>query len=254
MAERRDQLEHEKEIARQALAANPTELGLCERYFGHLTDGFNRLERPFRREEPSDHVLRLATMGHNSLRWAFELLLKGYYTQANALSRLAWECWLHGLFLLFYPDRLEEWRDFKTRPKPWRMRQLIAEGAEREWRQQEPMDREQFRSDLDGMYSMYSVYSHPSDIALKVLIEDRDGELWLRLGGAYDDLLIIQSTDMFCYATQMLCTLIYQLLGEDVDYKEGGSALRNDLNAWRKETIGTALASSPAKNNEQADQ
>ncbi len=245
MAEIQDPVQHEKEISRRTKAANPKEIDLCERFLGHLNEGFNRLPRPYTRVEPFDHVLRLGTLGYNSLRWAFELLLKGYYTQANALSRLAWECWLHGVYLILYPDQLEEWREFKTRPRPWNMRKLVTEGMERLSREPESIDWQAHRADLDRMYFSYSEYSHPTDIALRVLFEDRNGELWLRLGGAFDDVLILQSTDMFCYATEMLFTLLYVLLPEDADYSDGGTVLREELNAWRKEWIEKASESQP---------
>ena len=87
MADKQDPVEHDKEISRRTQAANPTEIGLSERSLGHLTDGFNRIERPYTWNEPNGTVLLLATLAHNSLRWAFEMLLKGYYTQANALSQ-----------------------------------------------------------------------------------------------------------------------------------------------------------------------
>ena len=242
MVEERDPLVHEKEIARRTQADNAREVSLCERFLGHLTLGFNRLAGSFEWQEPNGTILGLATLGHNSLRWAFEALLKGYYTQANALSRLAWECWLHGVYLLFYPDQLGEWLEFKTRPKPSKMRKLVTQGIEEASAQlKQPIDGATLRADLDRMYSFYSEYSHPSDIAVTVLVGKRNNEVWLRLGGEYDGLLLVQSADMFCYATEVLFMLLYVLLPEDSEYQELGTALRKELSAWRKASKETLL-------------
>jgi len=68
-------------------------------------------------------ILQLAILGYDSLRWAFELSLKGYYVQSYALIRTAWECWLHAAYLHVYPERdVADWRTFRTRPKPMEMR------------------------------------------------------------------------------------------------------------------------------------
>ena len=72
----------------------------------------------------------LSALGYNSLRWSWELLLKGYYAQAIALSRTSWEAWLHGAYLSLYPEvELKSRRDFDQRPKPSKIRQLVASRA-----------------------------------------------------------------------------------------------------------------------------
>ncbi len=232
MTELRDPLQHEKEIARRTKAENQTEVKLCERSLGHLSDGFNLIESPFKSEELNRTILLLATLGYDSLRWSFELLLKGYYGQSIALARMAWESWLHGAYVLLYPKRLEEWREFKTRPRPFDMRMLVAKAVAKGG----PMTENQIRRGLSNLYSGYSEYSHPTDIALRVLVAKRGEEWSLRLGGEYDQTLYLQSVEMFCHASEALFALLYVLQPDEKDYQTQGDALRDEFFAWRDET------------------
>ena len=231
MSEKVDLLKMEKEVARRTRAEKATEVSLCERFFNHLGVGFNRIGKPFSWKEPDGTILLLTTMGFNSLRWAWELLLKGYYVQANALSRTGYECWLHGAYLLLYPERLEQWRVFEKRPTPAEMRRLVAERAAQ-------ADSEVGASEfLDGMgriYFEYSDYAHPSDLSLNVLVDEKDGGKWLRLGCDYDAVLILQSTNMFCTAAALLFTAVDRLLSESPDYHEAGEVLINEMHEWRQ--------------------
>lgn len=231
MPDEEDHLANEQRIGRRTRRENPEETALCEAFLNYLTAGFNRLGTQAGWEERPLTILRLAALGYNSLRWAIELLLKGYYTQANALSRTAWECWLHGAYLNLYAERpLDEWRDFKTRPPPGQMRRLVSDRAAQEG----PIDRLGFQDDMDSLYSQYSEYLHPSDRALRVLVTRRDQELWLRLGGDFDGLLLLEATSFFCSAASMLSTLFYFLLPNDAEYHADGGALRETLADWRR--------------------
>lgn len=230
MSEGRHPLAHEEQIVKRTQAENPTEVSLTERFFHYVVDGFNRIERPLRREEPRETILLLATMGHNSLRWAWELLLKGYYVQANALSRTGWECWLHGAYLLLYPEDLDTWRDFETRKRPSEMRRLVAERSGG----LESLHSDEFRTGMDQLYSDYSEYVHPSNRALRVLVAEQDGKQRLCLGGEYDALLMVQSTHMFCNAALMLSTLLDVLLPGMAEYTQHGHKLGQELAAWRR--------------------
>lgn len=230
MSEKRDLLEHEKQISERTQAENPTEVGLCERFLNHLGDGFNRIERPLTYEEPKGTILLLTTMGYNSLRWAWELLLKGYYTQANALSRTGWECWLNGTYLLLYPEELERWRDFASRPKPKEMRRLVAG----RWAELGLGKVDEFQTSMDRWYSDYSEYVHPSDKALKALVARRNSGWWLYLGGEHDVELLVESTQMLCYAAMIVSILLYSFLPDTAEYRERGHNLRREFAAWRQ--------------------
>ena len=232
MTELRDPLQHEKEILRRTQAENRTEVRLCDRFLDHLRNGFNLIESPFKSEELKRTILLLATLGYDSLRWSFELLMKGYYGQANTLARMAWESWLHGAYVLLYPERLEEWREFETRPRPVKMRELVAKRVARGG----SVTKKQVRLGLSKLYSGYSEYSHPTDISLGVLVAKRGEELFLRLGGEYDQTLYLQSVEMFCQASEVLFALLYVLLPDAKDYQTQGDALRDELSAWRDET------------------
>ena len=166
------------------------------------------------------------------------MLLKGYYSQANAMSRLAWESWLNGAYLHLYQDRpVNEWSDFTTRPKPWKMRELVAERAS----QSTTVDSEEFREGMQTIYTGYSGYSHPSEESLRVLITKRDGEAWLRLGPDYDGLLVHESTNFFCTAAAMVWTLFDLLSLDDAEYQDAGTRLRDDIATWRKDGVAAAL-------------
>jgi hypothetical protein len=230
MSEKRDLLVHEKRISERTQAENPTEVGLCERFLNHLGDGFNRIERPLAWEERKGTILLLATMGYNSLRWAWELLLKGYYTQANALSRTGWECWLNAAYLLLYPEQLESWRDFASRPRPKKMRRLVA----RRWAELGLGEADEFQTAMDRWYSDYSEYVHPSDGALKALVAQRNSGWWLSLGGEYDADLMVESTQMFCYAAMILSPLLYSFLPDTGEYRERAHELTREVAAWRR--------------------
>ncbi len=232
MRERRDFLADERQVARKTQQANAAEVSLCEQALNYVLDGFNRLERPFRWNDRSGTILKMATLGGNSLRWAFELLLKGYYSQANALSRLAWECWMHGAYLHLYQERpVKDWSEFDTRPAPAEMRKLVAERAA----EVSTVDADELRDGMATLYHGYSGYSHPSEEALRVLVTKREGEFWLRLGPGYDDLLVRESSHFLSTAAVMLSTL-FELVGlEDMDYKAKGGELRQAAADWRRE-------------------
>lgn len=232
MTELRYTLRHEKEIARRTQAENQTEVKLCERFLGHLSNGFNLIESPFKWEELNGTILLLATLGNDSLRWSFELLLKGYYGQANALARMAWESWLNGAYVILYPERLEGWREFETRPWPKEMRKLVASRVAHGG----SIPEKEIRLGMSNLYSGYSEYSHPTDIALRVLVSKRGENLSLRLGGEYDQTLYLQSVEMFCHASEVLIALLYVLLPAEKDYQTQGDELRDELSAWRDET------------------
>ncbi len=232
MQESRDQRAHELDTARLTQKKNPSELKLCDQVFHHLSDGFSRLPSPYTwTYDWQSATLLLATLGYNSLRWALELLLKGYYGQANALSRQAWECWLNAAYLLLHPDKLDDWR--RRPPAPREMRKLVAERVA-----EQSGEAEAFRSKLWDVYSNYSAYAHPSDVSAGVLWAKDGDQLNLRLGGEYDDALIVQSADMFTQAGEMLFTLLYVLIPDDAEYETRGGAIRGGLAEWRKEIAG----------------
>jgi len=127
MDEVRNHLEPERQIAQETENLHSREIDLCVECLEHLTKGFNEIGGSFAWEEPRATILLLATRGYNSLRWAWEMLRKGYYSQANTLSRTAWECWFHGLYLMLHPDKLEDWRSPANRPDLTRMRNRVVE-------------------------------------------------------------------------------------------------------------------------------
>jgi len=227
-----DHQSNERDVGRRTRRENVTEVALLDGFFNHLSEGFNALSPPFALSESKTRTLLFATMAYSSLRWAFELMLKGYYTQANALSRMGMECWVNSLYLLLYPERAEAWKEFKTRPKPKEMRGLVADkvaelGVE---------EADVAKQSMGAMYGAFSEYVHPNEHALAVLMEDQEDSRRLRLGGAYDRLLFIQSVDYFCYSAQVVSSLMSGLLpnGKRGDLESQGESLNEKLVEWRE--------------------
>jgi hypothetical protein len=227
-----DHQSNERDIERQTRGENVTEVALMDGFFNHLSEGFNALSAPFTPSESGTKTLLLATMGYNSLRWASELTLKGYYTQANALSRMGVECWVNALYLLLYPDRAEAWKDFKKRPTPKKMRALVADKVAELGVEEADVAKES----MGEMFGAFSEYVHPNEQALAVLMEDQENSTRLRLGGAYDRLLFIQSVDYFCYSAQDLSSLMPSLLPDNKqgEFESQGDSLQKKLIEWRE--------------------
>lgn len=234
MAVQRDLPDDAKETSRRTQRDNELEVSLCERSLQHVFDGFNRLKRPFSWEERSGTILSLAALAANSLVCSFELLLKGYYLQANTLSRSAWESWLNGAYLHLYQDRaVSEWSEFPSRPKPWEMRKLVAERAT----ESTDVDSEELRAAMDTMYIDYSGESHPSGESLRSMITKIEGEVSLRLGPNYDDVLVKRSVNFFCIAASMVGTLFDFLPLDDAEYQEAAKRLSEDVAIWRENDL-----------------
>jgi len=97
----------------------------------------------------------------------------------------------------------------------------------------------QFNKNIGEFWGIYSKYAHPSDIALKILIGTRDdGAKWLRLGGDYDELLFIQSVDLFCFAAESLFAPLYELSPVPDEFQARSRKLRTEIAKWRAEPKG----------------
>jgi hypothetical protein len=214
-------LEFERETESRTRHDHPDLVSLCDQAFNHLGNGFNLLGGELKREPVKDETLRLAALAFNSLRWAREQLLTGFYGPSMASSRIAFDAWLNGIYLNYYPEKLEAWKVFALRPKPPDMRKLVIARS--------GLDDQQageWRKALDNFYvgdgsrfSGLSAFAHASAEAIDILIgaDDSDQNL-LRLGGAYDENLLRLSVSNFCNAAHISATLFLFLLNNSSSF------------------------------------
>ena len=88
--------ELEAQVIADTEARNSAEIDLAEKLLNHYLTGFTRLGKfTVDRNTEREHVwFQLATRSFSSLRCAFDVLEKGYYSQAAMLSRSVLEDWL----------------------------------------------------------------------------------------------------------------------------------------------------------------
>src|SRR5688572_7255143 len=120
-------LRREQEVAQQTARENAEEMKLCDLVLGLFTSGFEAMGYQMVVEDVRLETAQLLAASFNTLRWSSEQAIKGYYGPSVSSSRTAWECWLNGAYLNLYPEALEGWKRFETRPKPDVMRKLVAE-------------------------------------------------------------------------------------------------------------------------------
>ncbi len=225
--------EHESETEILTRSANPNEVVLCQLALDTVLDGFTTLGGEMEwDDERRGNTLLLATLAYNSLRWAFELMLKAYYAQSVALSRTAWEAWLNAAYLQLFPERsIEDWRDVKKRPRPGEMRELVAARSAAIAQ----VDGVTFQAGLDQLYSRYCEYSHPTGHSLRILISEKGGNPSLALGGEYAEVLVLESTDMLCNAAVLVATLFAYILSDASSYMARREVFEKKWAAWGRE-------------------
>ena len=221
----------EREVSRRTQKENPDEVLVCEKFLNHLGEGFNRMQRPVPWEEREGTVLLLLALGLNSLRWSFEMLLKGYYFQSVTLSRAAWESWLSASYLRLYEDvPVDEWRNYDQRPKPWLMRELVAKKSA----ELGGIDAKEYEEGLDRIYKDFSELSHPSNLSTAILTTMKEGGDWyLRVGPDYDGDLVLLSTDFFGSSAGSLASMFYSMTPGDSEYLSAGHSLGENFSEWR---------------------
>jgi hypothetical protein len=179
-------------------------------------------------DERSGVLFRLCVIGYDSLRWGFELNLKGYYIQSFALVRQGWESWLHGAYLHLYPEReVSEWRDFRSRPKPSQMRKAVADRSSADG-----SINEDFRAALNDLADTYAALAHPTEDAVSATIALKGDELWVLRGGAFDRARFLRTVNLLSLTANLLASLIWILLPEERAYYDEGQAMSAELAKW----------------------
>jgi hypothetical protein len=224
----------EAEIARLTAAENPDEMMVCDAAMVPFTKGFDAMAGDFRVEPVRIETVQLLAMAFNALRWSQEQLLKGYYSPAITMARTAWECWLNGAYINLYPAGLDEWKRYETRPRPWKMRELVAarstkdepakaaneDSAEVTEETNSEFAEGEFLRGITNLYagspgqrfSGYSVLSHPSWEAIRVLVKTEGDEMSLRVGPDYDQDLFRLALDSYCTAATLTSSLFLYVM------------------------------------------
>lgn len=207
-------------------------VNLAERSLGYLNEGLNLMPDEWIVPDVREGViLQLVVLGYDSLRWAFEISIKGYYVQAYALIRQGWESWLHAAYLSIYPDRpVDEWRNFRTRPRPAEMRKAVAARSSATG-----VPNDEFAAAMDELADTSAGFSHPSAESVRLTLGKRGDDLWLRRGGEFDAGHFLRTVNFFCLSSYLLSTMILILLPDETEYGQRGAQLHDDLVAWRTE-------------------
>jgi len=180
--------EHDTQVARYTQERNAEELELCRQALTNIATGFNYSRGRAVKQTVEHEIIQLLALGFRALRWSLEQLERGYYEQSISSARLAWDAWLNGVYLENYPEAVEAWKDFETRPSPEKMRRLIAAKAGTHDLAVEA--RQALRDLYVGVkgkrFSGYSTFSHASADAIAVLVRFEDEKPILLIAGEHD--------------------------------------------------------------------
>lgn len=149
--------------------------------------------------------LLLTTRSFNSLRCAFDLLQKGYYSQAMMLIRSADEDWLIGKDCEKNQETLAALLNGKGELGKGKL--TFSEMAKR------VEERMEISGAWKNIYGQLSTIAHARKQALMILINPKTKEL--RLGSHYDDGLFLASYQSFLAAALIIPELLHKLLGDN---------------------------------------
>jgi hypothetical protein len=188
------------------IAQQGKEVSLIIKLLNAYVAGFNKLgEFTLSENNELEYAwLLLTTRSFNSLQCAFDLLQKGYYSQALMYIRSVFEDWYTA-------------KDCETNPKTLN---ALLQGDDYFRKQEghfvEIAKRVEKRIEIPGawktIYGSLSTIAHARKQALMILITPKIKEL--RLGGHYDKDLFLASYQSFLAAASIVPELLYKLLGD----------------------------------------
>lgn len=227
--------EHDHRVAEETARRSSEELDLCQKAIANLALGFNLSRGKVTKRTIEFEVIQLTALGFGSLRWSLAQLQMGYYGLSISSSRLAWECWLNGVYLESYPDRLEDWNNFKTRPSPSKMRELVAAKAPN------PQDAEEFEAALNDLYigvkgrrlSGFSTFSHASADSIAILLkQEKDDGYTLQVSGEYDEPLFLLGTHLMLSASSVLASLFMMFIADNAEFTSNHATYKQAMKEW----------------------
>ena len=137
----------------------------------------NRLERVW---------ILIIGRSFNSLRWAYELLQTGYYSQAFALVRSVEEDWLVCKDCDANPQTIDALLDGVGRVPNFRdMAQRLPEALQDTWAAR--------RGEPEGIYDVLSTFAHPRARAMRIAFDHENNRV--RVGPSYDEGLFLLLAD-----------------------------------------------------------
>lgn len=183
--------QREEQVRVESLRLEPPTLGAIELLLNNYLTGFGEFGRftrtDFNRREQVWLLLTLRTF--HSLRWAYHLLMTGYYSQSLTLIRTAAEDWLycedskeHEETIRFLLDHEGNTPQFKT------MSDRLGSDLKEAW--QGPPGEE-------GSYSLLSSFSHPNYRGMAVLF-DQEKQM-LRVGPCYDESMFLVAANYLIF-------------------------------------------------------
>ncbi len=204
------------------IAKHREELSLIQKMLDHYLAGFNRIGTfTISDNNKLEYVwLLLITRSFNSLRCAFDILQKGYYSQAMMLIRSVFEDWL---------TAKDCEKNQKTLDAFLQGENELGKGEFRFSEMAKRISDEFYNKVWRNNYGQESQIAHARQMALKILVDPDTNEL--SLGGHYDDVLFVATCHALLRAAVIMIDFLAKLLG-------------NKATQWQTETLPTINAAS----------
>ena len=203
-------------------------------------DGFRRLgnfdiDKDNRKELA---WLLLTSRAFNSLRNAYELALKGYYSQSLTLTRSALEDWLASQDCGVNSATIEALLSGEGDvPRSREMVARLPDALNKDWRGVEGEE---------GLYGVLSTLSHPRQRALNFAYDPVSSTL--RFGPLYDeDLFIFTAYYMIIVARRMAEFVARLVAPKDPTFPDDALPVMNESNAMLDQLEQLAIARTEAK-------
>lgn len=212
--------EGEIQVKASTITQQKEEITLVEKFLTHYLAGFRKIDKftPNDENELEYAWLLLTTRSFNSLRCAYDLLQKGYYSQAMMLIRTVDEDWLICRDCEVNQETLDAL--LKGEGKLRRGKLSYLEMAKR-------ISDEFYDKAWVPNYGQESEIAHASQMALKILIDPDTNTL--TLGGNYNKTLFVATCHALLKAAVGMTEFMVKLLGDD-------------STQWQKETYPTFQA------------
>lgn len=211
--------EREIQIKATTAARHREEINLVEKLLTRYLAGFRKIDKfIISKDNELEYAwLLLTTRSFNSLRCAFDLLQKGYYSQAMMLIRSVFEDWLTAKDCEKHRKTLDAFIEGENE---------LGKG---EFHYSDMAKRlsPKFPETWKTIYGSLSTIAHARKPALEIMINENTKDL--RLGSHYDDKLFLATYQVLLAAASIIAELIYKILG-------------NNATEWWEETLPTAQA------------
>jgi hypothetical protein len=210
--------ELEDENRRETLKHHARDVALIQRVLNDFLPAFDALHG-YRMQHDWERLLLILTVkAFNSLRCAYDALLRAYYSQALTLVRTVYEDNLTCLYVHNHRDEASLWLKGAKVPSFATMRSRLHDLPEEKLRES---------------YGILSTFAHPREGALLVTIERLGSTVHLRLGGRFDsDHFIAAAYMLLAYGTGMLAIPAIFLATSRPDWLKRITDTRDEVIAW----------------------